>query len=95
MANERGAVAEREIRKALTALARDLRVNEQPGPGTPHAWKTIPQHLHHLVPGETIPGSPPSLVMSLGTDRLYRQALDLLLPNDAGGPSRDVRSDRS
>ena len=87
-------MAEREIRRALTALARDLRVNEQPGPGTPHAWKTIPQHLHHLVPGETIPGSPPSLGMSLGTDRLYRQALELLLAERRRRYLSDVKSDR-
>ena len=94
MMNERRAVAEREIRKALRALAQDLRVDEQLDGETPHSWKTIPQHLHHLVPRETVPGSPPSLVMSLRTHRLYQQTLDLLLAERRRRYLSDVKSDR-
>ena len=86
-------MAEREIRKALRALAQDLRVNEQLDPETPHPWKTILRHLHHLVPGETVPDSPPSLVMSPCTYRLYRQTLDLLLAERRRRYLSDVKSD--
>ena len=87
-------MAEREIRKALRTLAKDLRVKEQLDPEAPHPWKTIPQHLHHLVPGDTVPGSPPSLAMSLRTYRLYRQTLDLLLAERRRRYLSDVKSDR-
>lgn len=87
-------MAEREIRKALSALAQDFRVNEQLHPETPHPWKTVPPHLHHLVSGETVPGSPPSLAMSPRTYRLYRQALDLLLAERRRRYLSDAKSDR-
>ena len=87
-------MAEREVRKALMTLAQDLRVKEQPDAEAPHPWKTIPQHLHHLVPGKIVPGSPPSLGMSRRTYRLYRRTLALLLAERRRRALSDVKSDR-
>ena len=87
-------MSKRDIRKALRALAQDMSANEELDPQAAHPWKTVPQHLHHLVPGETVPGSPPSLVMSLRTYRLYRQTLDLLLAERRRRYLSDAKSDR-
>lgn len=87
-------MAEREIHKALRSLAHDLRAGEQLESGTPHRWKTVPQHLHGLLPEDTVPASNPVLAMSRSTDRLYRKTLDLLLADRRSRYLSDDASDR-
>ena len=92
--NENSVVAKRQIRKALRTLAQDLSAKEQLDPETRRAWKTIPEHLHHLVSGATDPDFPPSLTMSLHTHRLYRHTLDLLVRERRRRYLSDAKSDR-
>lgn len=87
-------MTDRKTRKALRTLAHDLRVREQIDPEAPQAWKAIPQHLHHLVPGDTVHGSPPSLSMSPQTYQLYQEALSLLLAERRRRHLSDTKADR-
>ncbi len=84
----------REIRKGLRTLAQRLRANEPINLASSFISKTIPAHLHNLVPDDSLREDDPKLLLTGQTYCSYHKALDLLLVHRRDRYLSDSQADR-
>ena len=88
------ATTERRIRKALRTLAQDLRSPESIDSESSRMWKTVPPHLHSLVPDHVSQLGTPQLHLIGRAHQSYQRVLRLLLSDRANRYLSEVSSDR-
>lgn len=85
---------DREIRKSLRTLAQRLRANEPINLDSSFISKTIPAHLHNLVPDDSLREDSPKLLLTGQAYCSYHKALDLLLMHRRDRYLSDTQDDR-
>ena len=86
---------DRRIRKALRTLAHNLRANEPINHDSSFTSKTIPTHLHSLVPDAFPRERTPALHLTGRAYWSYHEALNLLLEHRRSRYLSDTQADRN
>ena len=87
-------LTDRRIRKALKTLAHNLRADEPIDLDSSFMSKTIPDHLHNLVPADVPREGTPELHLSGQAYSSYHEVLNLLLAHRRNRYLSDIQDDR-